>query len=367
MNHDSADGWIIENNVIEENRGAAMMAGAHQQVRGNCLRNNGQYAMNAYKPADDIVGLVVENNEIVGNNSDDTEAKNPDCGCSGGIKFWAVNGADIRNNWIHDNRGVGLWADTNNNDFLIENNVIENNDGEALFYEISYNMIFRGNVVRNNTIVKGKGFAEGRDNFPVGTVYLSEAGGEPRVKARTDKIEIYDNLFENNWGGVVAWENSDRFCNSIANTSTGYCTLVVKDPKKCSPPGISREPLYSDCRWKTQRVEVRNNRFIDSTDVVGCEPGYSGRMAILANYGTSPDWSPYMDDVVQKAITYRQDVRWRDNTYVGPWSFTLNNVDVVVDVTQWQAEPSQQDVGSTFDPVRLVRHAEQPDPLIRFA
>ena len=70
----------------------------------------------------------------------------PGCGCTGGAKFWAVNGADIRGNWVHDNRGAGLWADTNNNDFLIEDNLIENNDGEAVFYETSYNLILRNNV-----------------------------------------------------------------------------------------------------------------------------------------------------------------------------------------------------------------------------
>jgi hypothetical protein len=26
---------------------------------------------------------------------------------------------------VHDNHGTGLWADTNNNDFLIEDNLIE--------------------------------------------------------------------------------------------------------------------------------------------------------------------------------------------------------------------------------------------------
>ena len=47
------------------------------------------------------------------------------------MKFWSVDGADIRGNWIHDNRGPGMWADTNNNDFLIERNLIEGNDGSA--------------------------------------------------------------------------------------------------------------------------------------------------------------------------------------------------------------------------------------------
>src|SRR5437660_6920120 len=36
VNHDSADGWVIENSTIQNNRGAGLMAGAHQQVRHDC-------------------------------------------------------------------------------------------------------------------------------------------------------------------------------------------------------------------------------------------------------------------------------------------------------------------------------------------
>ncbi len=135
VNHDSADGWVIANNTIEDNHGAGIMAGARQQVLGNCLRDNGQYGMNAFQQGDKITGLVVQGNEIAGNNADDLERTNPGCGCTGGIKFWGVNGADVRGNWVHDNRGVGLWADTNNNDFLIENNLIENFDAERATYD----------------------------------------------------------------------------------------------------------------------------------------------------------------------------------------------------------------------------------------
>ena len=71
VNHDSGDGWVIRDNTIEDNAGAGLMAGARQQVRGNCLRGNGQYGMNAYKPGGRITGLVVEGNEIAGNNTDD--------------------------------------------------------------------------------------------------------------------------------------------------------------------------------------------------------------------------------------------------------------------------------------------------------
>ncbi|WP_328351640.1 right-handed parallel beta-helix repeat-containing protein [Streptomyces sp. NBC_00445] len=348
VNHDSADGWVIEHATIQNNSGAGLMAGARQQVRANCLRDNGQYGMNAYKGGGRITGLVVEGNEIVGNNTDDWERRRDGCGCTGGIKFWAVNGADIRGNWVHDNRGTGLWADTNNNDFRIENNVIEANDGAALMYETSYNAVIRNNTIRRNNWVEGRKYTAGEDNFPFATVYLSESGGEPRIRARTDKIEMYRNVLENNWNGITLWENADRFCNSPANTSSGDCTLLVKKTDRCAKPAIAKPPLYADCRWKTQRVDIHDNRFVLDTSVVKCTVKCD-RMAVLSNYGTYPDWSPYQGEKVAQAITHQQDNRWHDNVYLGPWKFVVQDQSRLIDFAQWQGKSYRQDAGSTLD------------------
>ncbi|MFG2516124.1 right-handed parallel beta-helix repeat-containing protein [Streptomyces sp. NPDC048584] len=347
VNHDSADGWRIEHATIRDNSGAGLMAGARQEVRASCLRDNGQYGMNAYKAGDSIEDLVVEGNEITGNNTGDWERREQGCGCTGGIKFWAVDGADIRGNWVHDNRGTGLWADTNNNDFLIEDNVLEANDGAALIYETSYNAVIRKNTVRGNNVVEGRKYADRGDTFPFATVYLSESGGEPRVPARTDKIEVYRNLLENNWSGITLWENADRFCNSPANTSSGDCTLLVEDTDRCAQPGIASEPLYTDCRWRTQRVDIHDNRFVLDKSVLDCT-SQCDRMAVLANYGTYPDWSPYQGERVAEAITLEQHNRWHDNVYVGPWQFVVHDPSQVVDSTQWRGAPYRQDTGSTF-------------------
>ncbi|RSM71041.1 hypothetical protein DL991_35645 [Amycolatopsis sp. WAC 01375] len=345
VNHDSADGWVIEHSAVQDNDGAALMAGARQQVRGNCLRRNGQYGMNAYAQDSGITGLVVEGNEITGNNTGDWESKIDGCGCSGGIKFWEVDGADIVGNWVHDNRGVGLWADTNNNDFRIAGNVIENNDGSALMYETSYNAVISGNTIRRNNWVDGKRYIDRGDSFPVASIYVSESGGEPRVKARTDKLEISGNTFENNWNGVTLWENSDRFCNSPANTSSGSCTRLVPEQAKCAQPGIAGGPLNADCRWKTQRVEIHHNRFVLDPAVAGCEESCA-RMAMLANFGTFPDWSPYKGEVVQHAITFAQGNRLYDNTYSGPWNFVAFEPSRVLGFGEWQGAPYKQDQGS---------------------
>ncbi|MFC8709672.1 right-handed parallel beta-helix repeat-containing protein [Streptomyces sp. NPDC057197] len=347
VNHDSADGWVIEHTTIRDNSGAGLMAGARQQVRASCLRGNGQYGMNAYKGTGRITGLVLVGNEITGNNTDDWERRKPGCGCTGGVKFWDVDGADVRGNWVHDNRGAGLWADTDNNDFLVEQNVIEANDGAALIYETSYNAVVRDNTIRRNNLVEGRRYADRGDTFPFATVYVSESGGEPRIPARTDEIEIYRNVLEDNWSGITLWENADRFCNSPANTSSGSCTLLVKDARRCARPAIARAPLYSDCRWKTQRVDIHDNRFVLDKAAVGCTVKCD-RMAVLANYGTYPDWSPYQGERVAEAITLEQHNRWHDNVYVGPWTFVAHDPSRTLDRTQWQGAPYRQDAGSTF-------------------
>ncbi|MFI5605906.1 right-handed parallel beta-helix repeat-containing protein [Amycolatopsis sp. NPDC051903] len=346
VNHDSGTHWVVEDTTIRDNRGAALMAGDRQEVRRSCLADNGRYGLNAYRAGDGITGLVLADNEITGNNTDDWETKSPGCGCSGGVKFWAVNGADVTGNWVHGNHGPGLWADTNDNDFLVRDNVIEDNDAEGLFYEISHNLTVRGNVFRRNGIVAGKKRAAAGDDFPVATIYVSESGGEPRLSARTPLIDIGGNTFEDNWGGVALWENADRFCNSPANTSTGYCTPFATKAQ-CTAPGITRRPLYDDCRWKTQHVTVHDNTFTFDPAHLGCTR-FCGRTAVLSNYGSYPDWSPYRGDVVQQAVTFDQDNHFTGNTYSGPWTFVAHDTSRVLTPQQWQAGPYGQDAGSTF-------------------
>lgn len=153
---------------------------------------------------------------------------------------------------------------------------------------------------------------------------------------------------ENNWSGITLWENADRFCNSPANTSSGDCTLLVPDTDRCAKPAIAKAPLYADCRWKTQRVDIHDNRFVLDTSVVKCTVKCD-RMAVLANYGTYPDWSPYKGEGVAEAITRKQHNRWHDNVYLGPWKFVAHDPSQVLDFGQWQSTPNQQDAGSTLD------------------
>lgn len=357
VNHDSGSGWTIRANTVRANAGAGVMLGSDNVLRDNCLSGNGQYGFSAYHP-DGVTDLVLVRNEIVGNNVDDWERRRPGCGCTGGGKFWAVRGATVRANWVHDNRSAGLWADTNNAGFTIEGNYIAHNDAEGIVYETSYNA-----AIRYNTFT-GNGWVKGRDSegFPTGAIYLSESGSDPRVDTKhSASLQVADNRFVDNWAGVILWENADRFAGSPANTSTGAGTLVNPDRvtvRTCNGKNIAKKPYYDDCRWKTQRVRVHDNEFELTRSAVGAECtaandcGYNG---IFANWGSYPDWSPYQGAVIQERIVFDQGNRFFRNSYRGPWRFVVRDQSTRVPWSTWRSQPYRQDADSGYRPGTVSR------------
>jgi hypothetical protein len=355
VNHNSGTDWVVEYDNFHNNKGGAVFLGTNNVLRYSCLKDNGQYGFQVY--SNDTGGptnVLLDHNEIAGNNTDDWEAHEDGCGCTGGGKFWDAHAVTITNNYVHDNLSVGLWADTNDTDFLVEGNYIADNDSQGLFYEISYNM-----TVKNNNFIRN-GLVGGPQNggFPTGAIYLSESGGDSRVAGRTHEIQIYDNNFDNNWSGVILWENADRFCASPNNTSSGTCTMVNPSVTlaTCSDPAgggqVDEEPYYSDCRWKTQNVHVHDNTFaMNKAEIPGCSaaPHSCGLQGIFANSGSSPLWSPYMGSVIQQAITFDQNNTFSDNTYTGDWNFMVKSQDTVASPAFWMAPPYNQDAGSTFN------------------
>ena len=354
VNHDSGDRWTIRFNTIKQNAGAGVFVGSHNVVDSNCITANGQYGFSMYKPpvkhGSAIEDIALTHNEISFNNADDIEHVTGGCGCTGGGKFWDVKGAKILTNWVHDNKSVGLWADTDDIGFRFEGNYIADNDAEGIFYEISYNAVIRNNTFLRNAQVKGHKMRGG--TFPVGAIYLSESGGDARVYNKYATLDISNNYFEDNWSGVILWENADRFCNSPANTSGGYCTKGgVATLKTCVQGTIQNEPYYSDCRWKTQNVSVHDNEFhFDPAKIKDCAGSQScGQQGIFSNYGTYPDWSPYKGTVIEDAITFHQNNAFANNAYFGPWGFTAYDQSQKMGFETWQAAPYNQDAGSTMN------------------
>ena len=353
VNHSAGEGWAIQFNTIRDNRGAGVNIGTDNVVRYNCLTRNGQYGFKSYK-AEGISNITLDHNEISYNNTEDWETQKPGCGCTGGGKFWEVTDATVTNNYVHHNYGPGLWADTNDVGFLIEGNYIYENESEGIFYEISYNALIRNNTLVRNALEAGAA----NTGFPTGAIYISEAGSDERVDSEYNAaLDITGNYLKDNWGGVVLWENANRFCSSPKNP-TDDCTLVNPNAtlETCGDPGdgglVDSAPYYSDCRWKTKNVKVHGNTFLHAPLNIGPEctfDNHCGVMSVLSNWGSWPEWSPYRDDAIQVAITFGQGNSWSNNTYKGEWGFVPFKGGNLITFAKWQTAPYGQDEGSTYN------------------
>jgi hypothetical protein len=179
VNHDSASRWTIDHSTLQDNAGAGTMLGSDNTLSYDCLKDNGQYGFNAFSDSGPA-NLVITHNEIAGNDTYNWEVRQPGCGCTGGGKFWDVNGALVKDNWVHANHSVGLWADTDNRGFDIEGNYIASNYNYGIIYEISYNALIKNNVFARN----GLGAGPANPGFPTSAIYLSESGSDRRVPGR---------------------------------------------------------------------------------------------------------------------------------------------------------------------------------------
>jgi hypothetical protein len=334
VNQGQGSGWTIQYDTIRDNpdtNGGAdgIMLGDGNVVSYNCLTGNAQTGV----ASDGATGFVVDHNEV-SRSAEGYEAAHA-CGCSGGMKFFTSTKGVVTNNWIHDNGNVGLWIDTNNSFFLIQGNVIEKNDAEGIMYEISYNGVIEGNLLRFNGIV---GNAQASD-FPEPSIYISESGGYDAGAAVmlsgvdvNGVLRIDDNTFDDNADGVVLYQNGTRCCGPNDGCSASCGTL----------------PLYPEVdtdankRWNTQNVTVSNNAFIYDADA-GCttQASQHNYCAVTGLFSTTM--------TIDQAIALHQNNRFEANTYAGPWQFlSPDQSSTLLSPAAWQASPSNQDLGSVF-------------------
>jgi hypothetical protein len=351
VNHDAAHGWKVLHNTVRHNAGAGVFIGSWNAVNHNCLLENGQYGFSVFSEHG-VHHIALRHNEIAGNNTDNWEKRSEGCGCTGGGKLWATRGAVLARNWVHGNHGPGLWADTNNTGFLVEGNYISGNADVGLFYEISYNAAIVHNTFVRNGLVAGPR----NTGFPTPALYLSESGSDHRAGATYGgTFLVARNRFVDNWSGVVAWENADRFAGSPANSSTGDTTLVnprVATVKACGTPAkIRTRPYINDCRWKTRNLRVQHNTFSFNPSHIGSRctaQGGCGFVGLFSNWGSYPSWSPYKARLVENHITFSQNNRWSHNTYLGPWRFMVRELGHRVSWKTWRSAHYGQDPGSTI-------------------
>lgn len=173
-----ADNWVVEQNEIRLNHGAGIKLGTRMQVLRNYIHHNGQIGISASGSEE----TLVEENEIAYNNvagfSWGWEA--------GGAKFVNTTDLIVRGNYVHHNRGPGLWTDFENRNTLYEDNFVEGNENMGIFHETSYDATIRGNSV------SGNGFA-----------FDEWLWGAGILVAASSNVEIYENTVSDNADGIA--------------------------------------------------------------------------------------------------------------------------------------------------------------------
>jgi hypothetical protein len=389
VNHDLDSNWTIEYDTVQNNPyGVGIEMGNNNKVEYDCLTNNGETGVQSYLHRN----ITIAHNEIAYNDSQglyDQIDSQIQCGCAGGVKVLETVGADISGNYVHDNGDVGIWADTNNVAIKINDNYIAWSYGVGVQYEISYNGQITNNILVDNGLAGGPINGTRYGNV-TGAIYISQSGSDPRVSETFGtKFAVTGNIFVNNWGGVVLYENSGRYCDSPG--TTGTCTL--DDPTAwngtttdiCDSNQLvadNNSPDYWDlCRWKTTNVDVSDNVFsfnpatIDALLPPGtprCTSkdrcGFQGLFAFNAggalriggcNLASSPPWSCGSSDSVD--ISYNWGNVFSDNSYYGPWEFWAFTQGDVYPWSRWKGTLSRctlrqywctggfgQDSGSTY-------------------
>ena len=372
VNGNGNNGWTEKYDLMKDNSpGAAMALGGDNVVSDNCLTKNGEYGFNGYSQVDETLGSTftggATNITFTGNDVSDNNTEKTQSGIEGGGKFWQDGNVVVTGNYVHGNiDSPGLWMDTDNAGFLVKGNYISGNGGEGLMYEISYNADIIDNTFIDNAIAGG----EGNKDFPTGAIYISESGGNASVPSRyAGELNIQGNVFEDNWSGVVIYQNANRHpgdgqdpgtLTPPSGTSVG--TWINGAPSACPSHLSETAPVdyHSLCQWRAQNVTVQHNTFeFDPSDPIyggQCTKANAcGQNALFSGYSSTsayPTWS------VCNAISNNQNDHFENNTYTGPWTFTYFNQGDAEGPRAWRAGATNvqgsgynfgaQDQGSIF-------------------
>jgi parallel beta helix pectate lyase-like protein len=136
-------GWRIIDNQIGPNIHSGIYHEAYAIVRGNTIQGNTVTGIGGFRA---FRSLIVDN--VIAYNGRSLARYR-----AAGGKWTRSIGLVIRRNIFQHNWAVSLWLDIDNLDPLIEDNIIQDNAGKGILYEISCPGMIRRNLVEDNRLV----------------------------------------------------------------------------------------------------------------------------------------------------------------------------------------------------------------------
>jgi parallel beta-helix repeat protein len=222
-----ASGWVVRNVSAVRNYWAGLLAADGMRILGGHYNDNGQLGIGGNAATGIVLdGLDDDPATLDGPELARNRTLRADCGYEAGGFKWDKGQVTIRNVHVHDNRCRGLWADGNAHDALIEHNLVEDNQAEGIFYEISQDA-----VIRNNRIF-GNGFG-GSGWYWAGGVTV----------ASSFNVEVYGNRLSGNYNGITGTQQDRPDATPPAHLLDGY---HVHDNLICATGGSYPTGVVAD-------------------------------------------------------------------------------------------------------------------------
>lgn len=138
------DNCLVEDVIVTDcYEGGFSVQGPDNTISHCTLHANGS---DGYSGISGSQRMTLEYCNVYGNNT-----RNVNVGNQGGAgKIGQCGNGLYHHNWIHDNIGMGGWWDTNAFQWLIEENIFENNHMAGFFNEANYGSTVRHNYIYNN-------------------------------------------------------------------------------------------------------------------------------------------------------------------------------------------------------------------------
>ncbi|MGI4790886.1 MAG: hypothetical protein ACRYFS_18810 [Janthinobacterium lividum] len=147
-------GWVLTDVCIDWCGEDGVNLYATAQMNGGEVKNCGHRGIGfsgTLPKANDsnYNGAIVNGVEIAYNNTQQINETGSTADAAG-LKGGAVDGVVVAYCSVHDNHGVGIWADVGCSGWFIHDNCVKNNDQDGITYEISHGGSIYNNLATNN-------------------------------------------------------------------------------------------------------------------------------------------------------------------------------------------------------------------------
>jgi hypothetical protein len=209
--------WLVAENEVRLCHGGGVKLGAGGQLLKNKIHHNGQIG---------VLGrgrdVLVDGNEIAYNNFAGYDYNWE----AGGTKFLLTENLMVRNNYVHDNRGPGLWTDGDNYNVVYEHNRTTGNTIAGIFHEISSSAVIRFNTIENDGS-NPRGGAYGAGIF-VSASSNVEVYGNNVITCMNGIIGIQDNRGSNRRSGKPYLVQNLYVHDNIITQTSGIAAGILK-------------------------------------------------------------------------------------------------------------------------------------------